>query len=79
MDLLQKIKYWNVSQDHVKDYLKTCLACMQKNLVTKSEKGCRKPNVSKLFCNRFQVDLVDFCKLQKRDPFGVLMHWMMTM
>ena len=56
-----KKKYWNVSQDHVKDCLKTCLTCMQKNLVAKTEKGSRKPIVSDLFCDRFQIDLVNFC------------------
>ena len=73
-----KKKYCNVSQDHAKDYLKTCLTCMQKNLVTKIEKGSRKPIVLKLFCDRFQIDLVNFCTLWRRDPFSVLMHWAMT-
>ena len=62
----------------MKNYLKTCPTCMQKNPVTKLEKGSCKPIVSKLFRDRFQVDLVDFCKLQKQDPFGVLMRWVMT-
>ena len=29
--------------------------------------------------SRFEIDLMDFCKLQKRDPFGVLMHWILTL
>ncbi len=29
--------------------------------------------------NEFQVDLIDFCRLRKRDPFGVLMRWVMTL
>ena len=28
---------------------------------------------------RFELDLVDFCKLRKRDPFDVLMHWILTL
>ena len=28
--------------------------------------------------DRFQIDLIDFRKLRKRDPFGVLMRWVMT-
>jgi hypothetical protein len=27
----------------------------------------------------FELDLIDFCKLRKRDPFGVLMHWILTL
>ena len=66
-----KTKYWNISQEHVKMYLKTCLTCMKKNPVSRNEKGSRKPIVSKSFRDRFQLDLIDFRKLRKRDPFGV--------
>ncbi len=27
----------------------------------------------------FELDLMDFCKLRKRDPFGVLMCWILTL
>ena len=69
----------NVTQDHVKFYCQTCFACMKKNPVTKTEKGSRKPIFSKNFQDRFQIDLTDFRKLRKRDPFGVLMRWVMTL
>ncbi len=29
--------------------------------------------------SRFELDLMDFHKLRKRDPFGVLMHWILTL
>jgi hypothetical protein len=29
--------------------------------------------------SRFKIDLIDFCKLQKRDSFGVLMCWILTL
>jgi hypothetical protein len=29
--------------------------------------------------SRFELDLMDFCKLRKRDPFGVLMGWILTL
>ena len=47
--------------------------------MTKTEKGSRKPIFSKNWRDRFQVDLVDFRKLRKRDPFGVLMRWVMSL
>jgi hypothetical protein len=51
---------------------------MRKNPITKPARGSRKPILSKDFCIRFQLDLIDFCKLRKRDPFGVLMRWVLT-
>jgi hypothetical protein len=33
---------------------------------------------SRCYRDRFQIDLIDFRKLRKRDPFGVLMRWVMT-
>jgi hypothetical protein len=45
---------------------------------TKNEKGSRKPIQSKNFRDRYQIDLIDMSKLRKRDPFGVLMRWIMT-
>ncbi len=29
--------------------------------------------------SRFELDLMDFCKLRKRNPFGALMHWILTL
>lgn len=72
-------KFWNVTQDHVKHYCNTCFTCLKKNPVTKKLQGSIKPIFSKNFRDRFQVDLIDFRKLRKRDPFGVLMRWLMTL
>ena len=51
---------------------------MKKNTFTKIEKGSQKPILSRSFWDRFQIDLVDFRKLRKQDPFEALMHWVMT-
>jgi hypothetical protein len=67
-----KTKYWNISQEHVKMYLKTRITCMKKNPVSRNEKGSCMPITSKTFCDRFQLDLMNFRKLRKRNPFGVL-------
>jgi hypothetical protein len=55
-----KNTYWNVSQEHVRIYLKTCLTCMKKNPVTRIFKGSCKPIISKSFCYRFQLDIINF-------------------
>ena len=74
-----KGKFWNVTQEHVRLYCTTCFICLKKNPVTKKLKGSIKPIFSKNFRDRFQVDLIDFRRLRKRDPFGVLMRWVMTL
>jgi hypothetical protein len=51
---------------------------MRKNPVTKPARRSRKPILSQNFHVRFQIDLIDFCMLRKRDPFDVLMRWVMT-
>jgi hypothetical protein len=51
---------------------------MKKNSITQPAKGSRKPVQTMFFRDRFQIDLISFCKLRKRDLFGVLMRWVMT-
>jgi len=72
-------KYWNVTEKCVRIYSETCLVCMKKNPPAKNVKGSIKPIQSWEFRDRFQIDLIDFRKLRKRDPFGVLMRWVMTL
>ncbi len=69
-----KGKYYNISQELIKHYCKTCLVCNKKNQTPKATKGSRKPIRSASFRDRFQVDLIDMRKLRKRDPCGVLMQ-----
>ena len=52
------------------------LAC--RKTATKVQKGSRKPIRSRSFREHFQINLIDFRKLCKRDPFGVLMRWILT-
>jgi hypothetical protein len=72
-------KYFNVTQRLVRIYYKTCVAFCKKNVVSNMQKGSRKPIMLLNWQSRFEIDLMDFCKLQKRDPFGVLMHWILTL
>lgn len=71
-------KYYNCTQRLVIIYCETCFVCMQKNPTVAPMKGSRKPIRSNHFRERFQIDLIDFRKMRKRDPFGVLMRWIMT-
>ncbi len=72
-------KYFNVTQQLVRIYCETCVACCKKNPVGNTQKGSRKPIMSLNWQSMFEIDLMDLCKLQKRDPFGVLMHWILTL
>ena len=73
-----KDTYWNIAQALVKHYCLTCPTCMKKKPITQPAKGSRKPIRSRRYRDRFQIDFIDFRKLRKRDPFGVLMRWVMT-
>jgi hypothetical protein len=66
-------KYFNITQEVINTYCKACPVCMKKNPVTQPARGSRKPIRSVHFRDRFQIDLIDFCKLRKRDLFGVLL------
>jgi hypothetical protein len=71
-------QYFNCTQRPVTIYYMICFTCTRKNPITKPARGSRKPILSKAFCNRFLLDLIDFCKLRERDPFDVLMRWVVT-
>jgi transposase InsO family protein len=71
-------KYFNINQELIKHYCKTCPVCMKKNCMTQPARGSRKPIRSIHFRDRFQIDLIDFCKLGKRDLFGVLVRWVLV-
>ena len=73
-----KEKFYNCGQRLVAIYCELCVSCMHKNPVTKPQRGSRRPILSRYFRLRFQIDLIDFRKLRKRDPFGVMMRWILT-
>lgn len=73
-----KAKFYNCGQKLVRYYCELCVPCMHKNPVTRPQRGSRRPILSRFFRLRFQIDLIDFRKLRKRDPFGVMMRWILT-
>ena len=72
------IKYWNCTQRLVRLFCELCPECLGRNPKIKTIKGSRKPIKSKTFRERFQIDLIDMRKLRKRNPFRVLMRWIIT-
>ncbi len=41
-------------------------------------KGAKKPIISSEFRDHFQVDLIDMKTMRKKDVYGVMQHWIMT-
>ncbi len=70
-------KYYNTTQKLVRLYCETCFVCMLRNPVIARQKGSRKP-ITNMFCEHFQIDLIDMHKLQKKNPYRVLMRWIRT-
>jgi hypothetical protein len=56
-------KYFNVTQQLVRIYCKTYVACCKKNVVSNTQMGSRKPIMSLNWRSRFEIDLMDFHKL----------------
>ncbi len=43
-----------------------------------ARKGAKKPILSSEFCNCFQVDLIDMRTMRKKDVYGWMQRWIMT-
>ena len=59
-------------------FVNDCAICHQKNSGIVKKKGARKPIISSEFRDRFQVNLIDMCTLRRKDVYGNMMRWIMT-
>jgi hypothetical protein len=73
-----KPQYYIATEDIVKVLVDDCTICHQKNSGIAKKKGARKPIISSEFRDRFQVDLIDMRTIRRRDVYGNLMRWIMT-
>ena len=71
-------KYYNVTQHLVKVYCETCRICNGKQPTIGPQKGAKRPILSKEFRDRFQVDLIDMRKMQRRNIYGIMQRWIVT-
>jgi hypothetical protein len=69
---------FRLTNELITQYCQTFPVCIKNKLVTQPAKDSRKPIRSRQFQDRLQIYLIDFHKLRKRDPFGVLMHWVLV-
>lgn len=56
------VKYYNLTQDMVKSFCRTCPTCLEDNPIIPQPVGAAKPIYSQAFRDRFQVDLIDMRK-----------------
>jgi len=70
-------KCYNVMQALVKIFIESCFHCHQTSI--KPLKGAKKLIVSSEFRDQFQVDLIDMRKKMKKNIYGVIQRWIMTL
>jgi hypothetical protein len=70
--------FHSLTYELCKIYCKNCYVCMEKQLTVLPRKGAKKPIILSEFCDRFQVDLIDMRTMRKKDVYGVMQHWIMT-
>jgi hypothetical protein len=51
---------------------------MEKQPTVPSWKGAKKPIIFSEFCDHFQVDLIDMRNMRKKDLYGLMQCWIMT-
>ena len=73
-----KDRFYNVTQDDVSAFVKTCPACQSKNVSLKKLPGAKKPITSSDFRTRFQIDLIDKRSNPQDCIYGVTRRWIMT-
>jgi hypothetical protein len=73
-----KPQYYSVTYGLVKLFVDDCAICHQKSSGKGKLKDARKPIISLEFRDQFQVDLIDMQTLWRRDVYGRMMRWIMT-
>jgi hypothetical protein len=62
----------------VKVLVDNCTICHQKNCGIAKKKSVRKPIISSEFRDHFQVDLIDMRTIWRKDVYGNMMRWILT-
>jgi hypothetical protein len=73
-----KPAFYSPTYELCKIYCKNCYMCMEKQPTVPPRKGAKKPIILSEFCDRFQLDLIDMRTMRKKDVYGVMQHWIMT-
>ena len=71
-------QFYSPTYDLCKLYLEDCYVCHEKQPSIPARKGAKKPIISSHFRDRIQVDLIDMRTMRKRDVYGNMQRWIMT-
>jgi hypothetical protein len=74
---LRKI-VWNHTREQATAFIATCPVCIEKAPTVKPMKGAAKAISSVKFRDRAQVDLIDMTSNAKKNQFGILMKYIVT-
>jgi hypothetical protein len=59
-------------------FIADCFVCQERHPNVPARKGAKKPILSSEFRGRFQVDLIDMRTMRKKDVYGQMQRWIMT-
>jgi hypothetical protein len=59
-------------------FINDCFVCHERHPNVLARKGSKKPILSSEFRDCFQVDLIDMQTMRKRDMYGQMQRWIMT-
>jgi hypothetical protein len=59
-------------------FIADCFVCHERHPNVLARKGAKKPILSSEFCNCFQENLIDMQTMRKRDVYGQMQRWIMT-
>jgi hypothetical protein len=75
---LMRPKYYSCTKDLCTIWISDCPGCHHKNDGMVKRKGASRPLISSEFRDRIQVDLIDMRTIRKRDVYGTMQRWIMT-
>ena len=73
-----KPTYYSTTYALCKLFCDDCFVCHEKQPSIPAPKGAKKPIISSHFRDRIQVDLIDMRTMRKRDVYGSMQRWIMT-
>jgi hypothetical protein len=70
--------FYSPTYELCKLFIADCFVCHKRQPKLLARKGAKKPILSSEFRDRFQVDRIDMRTMRKRDVYGQMQRWIMT-
>ncbi len=70
--------FYSPTYELCKLFVNNCFVCHERHPNVPARKGAKKPILSSEFWDRIQVDLIDMQTMRKRDVYGQMQRWIMT-